>query len=115
MATTEHVGVITYKDGEGNLFVMYPRTQADAVDGLTEMLEQVTDMDFGRFEDETYTLEAHEVYPRAHRSLRVDGNVTVMNALSENRENQSIEEAVAEHNMDIEAHPNLIVDGSEEM
>lgn len=114
MATTEHVGVITYKDIEGNLFVMYPRTQADAVDGLAELLEQVTDMDFGRFNEEIDTLEGHKTYPRAHRGLRVDGNTSI-NALSESGENQSIEEAVAEHNMDSEAHPNLIVDGSEEI
>lgn len=37
MATTEHTGLMTYKDENGNLYLLYPITTKDAVEGLDEI------------------------------------------------------------------------------
>jgi hypothetical protein len=38
MATTEHTGLMTYIDENGNHYILYPVTNVDAVDGLQEEL-----------------------------------------------------------------------------
>ena len=38
MATTENYGLLTYKDESGNLYLLYPVTKAELVDGLDEAL-----------------------------------------------------------------------------
>ena len=39
MAVTEQNGLMKYKDKAGNLYILYPITNADNVDGLTELVE----------------------------------------------------------------------------
>lgn len=45
MATTEHNGLMVYKDENGNLRVLYPITKADLVDGLPELLAEKSNTD----------------------------------------------------------------------
>lgn len=42
MAVTEQNGLMKYKDKAGNLYILYPITNADNVDGLTELIEPVS-------------------------------------------------------------------------
>ena len=42
MAVTEQIGLMKYKDKAGNLYILYPITNADNVDGLTELIEPVS-------------------------------------------------------------------------
>lgn len=41
MATTEHVGLLTYKETADNKSLLYPITKAEAVDGLEELLDEL--------------------------------------------------------------------------
>lgn len=40
MATSEKTGILTYVDEAGTLYLLYPVTQIDAVDGLQEELDK---------------------------------------------------------------------------
>lgn len=42
MAVTEQNGLMKYKDKAGNLYILYPITNAENVDGLTELIEPVS-------------------------------------------------------------------------
>lgn len=48
MATTENKGLLSYKDTAGNLHLLYPVTQTDLVDGLTDALAAKVDKVSGK-------------------------------------------------------------------
>lgn len=50
MDTTEHTGLMTYIDENGNHHILYPVTTADAVDGLEEKIADA----LGVIENGTY-------------------------------------------------------------
>ena len=60
MATTEHNGLMVYKDESGNLRVLYPVTKADLVDGLDELFEAQTEATDAKLANKSDTSHNHD-------------------------------------------------------
>ena len=60
MATTEHNGLMVYKDENGNMRVLYPVTKADLVDGLDELFDAQTEATDTKLAGKSNTGHTHD-------------------------------------------------------